>query len=77
MRPQSQHEVSPSELPTDGFTMLNIGVSYRLSTGAVSWDLIARGANLLDDQARLHSSFLKDIAPLAGRGAMLALRASS
>ena len=76
MRTQSQHDTAPNELPTDGFTMLNVGASYRLSTGPVAWDLIVKGTNLLDEEARLHTSFIKDIAPLAGRGALVALRAS-
>jgi iron complex outermembrane receptor protein len=75
-RAQSQHRVAPNELPTDGYTMLNLAVTYRLVTGAVTWDLLVKGTNLLDEEARLHTSFLKDIAPLAGRGALVALRAS-
>ncbi|MDB6128909.1 MAG: TonB-dependent receptor [Verrucomicrobiales bacterium] len=76
MRSQSQHRTAPNELDTDGYTMLDVGVNYRLSTGPVSWDLLVKGTNLLNEEARLHTSFLKDIAPLGGRGAVVALRAS-
>jgi iron complex outermembrane receptor protein len=75
-RVQEQDRVSTNELPTDGYTMLNVGVTYRLATGPVTWDLLVKGTNLLDEEARVHTSFLKDIAPLPGRGATVALRAS-
>jgi iron complex outermembrane receptor protein len=75
-RAQSQHRVAPNELPTDGYTMVNLAVTYRLGTGPVTWDLLVKGSNLLDEEARIHTSFLKDVAPLAGRGVLVALRAS-
>lgn len=76
LRANSQHRTIMDELPTDGYTMLNLGVTYRFGTGPVDWDLLVRGTNLLDEEARLHTSFLKDIAPLPGRGAVVALRLS-
>jgi iron complex outermembrane receptor protein len=76
LRTDSQTRTDPNELPTDGYTMLNVAATYRLATGAVTWDLLVKGTNLLDEDARAHTSFLKDIAPLAGRGALVALRAS-
>lgn len=75
-RAQSQHRVAPNELPTDGYTMLNLIAAYRLATGPVTWDVLAKGTNLLDEEARVSTSFLKDIAPLAGRGVLVALQAS-
>lgn len=75
-RVQEQDRVAQNELPTDGYTMLNVALTYRLITGKVTWDLLVKGSNLLDEEARVHTSFLKDIAPLAGRGATVALRAS-
>jgi iron complex outermembrane receptor protein len=76
MHAQAQHETAANELPTDDYTLLGVAVTYRLSTAPVTWDLIFKGTNLLDEEARLHTSFIKDVAPLAGRGAMVALRAS-
>lgn len=40
------------------------------------WLLFLRGTNLTDREARNHASFLKDIAPLPGRGITAGLRAS-
>jgi iron complex outermembrane recepter protein len=76
LRAQSQDRTAPNELATDGYVMLDIAFTCRLATGAVAWDLLIKGSNLFNEEARLHTSFLKDIAPLAGRGALVALRAS-
>src|SRR5262249_29206350 len=75
-RVQSQHRLAPNELPTGGYTLGNAAMTYRLGTGVVTWDLLIKATNLLDEEARLHTSFLKDIAPLGRRGGMVALRAS-
>jgi len=37
-------------------------------------DMILRGRNLADEEARNHVSFLKDVAPLPGRDLSLGLR---
>jgi len=76
LRYQAQTRVSPGELPTDGYTTLNLSMTYHFKAGGVGFDLMARGVNLLDEEARNHVSFLKDVAPLAGRGATVSLRAS-
>lgn len=76
LRAQPQHRVTANELPTDGYSLIDISFTIRLGTGPVMWDLLIKGSNLLDEDARLHTSFLKDIAPLPGRGASVALRAS-
>ena len=76
LRYASQSRVSAGELPTDSYTMLNASVTYTAKVGAVTLNFFARGANLLDQEARNHVSFLKDLAPLAGRGAVVGVRAS-
>jgi iron complex outermembrane receptor protein len=76
LRYQSQTKVSVGELPTDGYTMVNLSLTYRFKITSVDFDLMVRGVNLLDEEARNHISFLKDIAPLGGRGATLSLRGS-
>ena len=62
------------ETPTGGYTLVNASVSYRLFLGRTVTDLILRGRNLGDEEARNHVSFLKDVAPLPGRDVSLALR---
>jgi len=70
-----QNRVSDFELPTDSYFMINANVSYRLGTGPVTWDAYVRGVNLTNEEARLHTSFLKDIAPLGGAGVQVGLKA--
>jgi iron complex outermembrane receptor protein len=63
-----QDKLGPEELPTDGYTMVNLDFSYRLPEREHSVFFYVRGENLLDEEARRHSSPLKDVAPLPGRG---------
>jgi iron complex outermembrane receptor protein len=69
-----QDRVAAGELPTDGYTMLNASVSYRLPASGVRLEAFLRGVNLLNEEARNHVSFLKDIAPLGRRSAQLGIR---
>ena len=71
-----QNRTAEFELPTDGYFLLNASVSYRLPVRSAEFEVYLKGTNLTDEEARVHTSFLKDIAPLAGRGALLGLRAS-
>ncbi len=73
----AQHRVSANELPTDGYTLLNAALTYRmkLPTSQGSVDFFLRGVNLLNADARNHVSFLKDIAPLGKRSGQVGLRA--
>lgn len=71
---EGQDRVSAGELPTDSYTMLNAAVSYRLPAAGMRLEAFLRGINLLDEEARNHVSFLKDIAPLGRRSAQLGLR---
>lgn len=76
LRSDYQGRVAANETATDGHTLVNLGLSYGFGTGKVQWEAFVKGSNLLDEEIRGHSSFLKDIAPQAGRGATLGLRAS-
>lgn len=62
------------ELPTDGYFLLNAGLTYDLEIGEVATTFYLKGVNLLDQDARQSTSFLKDVAPLAGRGLVVGLR---
>ncbi len=66
MRYAKQSRVVANELPTDGYTMLDMDLSYRMPLPTGSVLLFLRGQNLLDEDARRHSSPLKDFAPLPG-----------
>jgi len=61
-----QDRLSEGELPTDGYTMVNLRGAVRpFSDRNVT--VFAEAHNLTDEEAREHTSFLKDIAPLPGR----------
>ena len=76
LRSDYQGRLAANESATDGHTLVNLGLSYGFGTGKVQWEAFVKGSNLLGEEIRGHSSFLKDIAPQAGRGATLGLRAS-
>ena len=71
-----QDRTAALELPTDSYFLLDAAVSYRFRAGPVDFDAYLKGTNLTNAEARLHTSFLKDIAPLPGRGGLLGLRIS-
>ena len=62
-----QDRITTYELPTDGYTLVNLSASFRPfeDRGVI---FFAEGRNLTDEEAREHASFLKDIAPMPGRG---------
>lgn len=69
-----QSETADNELPTDSYVMFNAALSYTLATGPVTTDFYVKGVNLTNEEAREHTSYLKDIAPLSGRGVVAGVR---
>jgi iron complex outermembrane receptor protein len=69
-----QARVAAGESATPGFTMLGIEASWRQPIGVGELSVFLRGSNLLDEEARRHTSPLKDYAPLAGRAVSGGLR---
>ncbi len=63
----AQQRVAAAELPTDGFTIVDLDLTWRGSVAQRPMTFFVRGANLLDEEARRHASPLKDYAPLPGR----------
>lgn len=63
----SQTRVAENESPTDGYTMLGADASWRTSWTGRELFVYLRGENLLDEDARRHTSPLKEFAPLPGR----------
>ncbi|MFW6088430.1 MAG: TonB-dependent receptor [Gemmatimonadota bacterium] len=60
-----------AETPSDGYTLVNLTASYTFLRGDQQHMLSLRLYNLTDELYRNHSSFIKDLAPEAGRGAQL------
>ena len=73
-RYQEQDRTAPEETATNGYTMLDASVSYDLSVLNQDVSVYLRGTNLTDTEARVHSSFLKNIAPRPGRSFALGIR---
>lgn len=67
---------APGEGDTDGYALLGLTLGYCLETRHATYDFFVRGSNLTDEDARMHTSFLKDIAPLPGRAFTAGIRAS-
>ncbi|MEE3328331.1 MAG: TonB-dependent receptor [Myxococcota bacterium] len=70
---RAQDRVAQNELPTDSYVMLNLIFTAHPFPKQRNVTLIAQGRNLLNEEARVHSSFLKDKLPLPGREARLSL----
>jgi iron complex outermembrane receptor protein len=69
-----QNRISEFELATDSYFLLNASIGYKLPLGGLDADVFVKGVNLTDEEARLHTSFLKDIAPLPGRGVLVGMK---
>jgi iron complex outermembrane receptor protein len=76
VRVAEQDEVAAGESATDGYTLLDAGLAYHWDVGAAGWEAFLEGRNLTDQEARAHTSFLKDFAPLPGRNLAVGLRVS-
>jgi iron complex outermembrane receptor protein len=65
------------ETATPGYTRLDAGLSYRIRhAGERATTVFLQANNLLNEDMRVHTSFIKDSAPLAGRGLVLGLRSN-
>ncbi|MCF2828191.1 MULTISPECIES: TonB-dependent receptor [unclassified Pseudoalteromonas] len=73
-RYQEQDRIAPEETATDGYTLVDASISYDLSVLNQDLSIYLRGSNLTDTEARVHSSFLKDIGPRPGRSFALGIR---
>lgn len=62
-----------TELATDGYTNVSATLAYKLPT-KFGLEVFARANNLLNDEIREHTSFLKDIAPQGERSVLIGLR---
>lgn len=69
-----QNRTADYELPTESYFLLHAGIDYTMEYRGFTTTLFLKGVNLLDQEARQSTSFLKDIAPLAGRGIVAGLR---
>ncbi|QBL09395.1 TonB-dependent receptor [Rheinheimera sp. D18] len=71
----SQTKLAVNETSTPAYTLLDANLNYDVNFSAVDVTLFARGTNLTNKLGFVHSSFIKDDAPLPGRAITLGLRA--
>ena len=67
----AQENVFREETTTDGYALLNIGVTYFLTQGHATHTIAFKWHNVTNEEYRLHTSFIKDLAPEMGRGVKL------
>jgi iron complex outermembrane receptor protein len=75
LRAKAQERLAAFEsTPTPGYTQLDANLSYtqQFRTNQVTWFVI--GKNLLNQDIRLSTSILKDVAPLPGRNFIVGVR---
>ncbi len=69
-----QSDTAPGESETDGFTELQLDLSRSFAVKSGEWTIFAQARNLLDEEIRHHTSFLKDVAPQPGRSVRVGVR---
>ncbi len=69
-----QDKVAALETVTDGYNMLDASVTYHLPLSTVDLSLFVKAENLTDTEARVHTSFIKDVAPRPGRNFSVGIR---
>ncbi|TAN51799.1 MAG: TonB-dependent receptor [Methylococcaceae bacterium] len=74
-RADSQPYAGDFETPTDGYLLLNIGTQYQVKNfQGADVMLFAKGNNLLNENIRNATSYLRNFAPEPGRGAEIGIR---
>ena len=68
-----QNKEGDLETDTDGFTMLNARINKTVYVGESDLNIFVSGENLLDEDARQHTSFTKDRVVLPGRNVMFGI----
>jgi iron complex outermembrane receptor protein len=73
-RYQKQDHISSDETTTGGYTMVDVSASYDIPVSNQDIAIFLKVNNLTDTEARVHTSFLKDIAPRPGRSISVGVR---
>jgi iron complex outermembrane receptor protein len=70
-----QDEIAPFEEETPGYMLVNADLRWRLiGVSRAEVELFVNASNLGDEEARKHTSFVKDVAPLPGRNYAVGIR---
>lgn len=71
-----QTHTAARESSTGSYVMVDGNINYHFSLGSHDLAVYLKGINLTDEYAQLHTSFLKELTPLAGRSFAIGLRGS-
>ncbi len=69
-----QNDVADLELPTNGYDLLDLNISWLHQGPNVETLFFIKGNNMLDEEIREHASFIKDLAPRPGRSITAGVR---
>ena len=72
---QGQRRLAALETRTAGYRRVDAEIAHRIGSGERSFTVFVQGRNLLDETIRLHTSWVKDQVPLAGRSVLAGVRA--
>lgn len=74
---EAQRHAGDFETPTGGYSLFDAGIEYKTAAARKGELLLfAKGINLLDETVRNSTSYLRNFAPEAGRGAQIGFRLS-
>lgn len=74
-RVEAQNDIAPLETPTSGYNMLSADLSYKFNVETLrDAQVFVRGRNLLDEEARRATSFIKDEVPLPGASVIVGFK---
>jgi iron complex outermembrane recepter protein len=71
----AQNNNGALETDTSGYSILNINLNYNLYQGNRNMSVFLKGSNLMDEDGKLHTSFIKDRAPIMGRALIVGFQA--
>ncbi len=70
-----QDRIAEIETSTEGYTMIDLDFTWTVETaGGTAFEVFLHGHNLADEEARRHTSFVKDTVPLPGRNVAVGFR---
>jgi len=72
----AQKDNATLETATGGYAVLNMNANYNLMSGKQDMNIFLKMTNLLDEDGRMHTSFIKDRAPIMGRSVILGFQAT-
>ncbi|MBF7073874.1 TonB-dependent receptor [Glaciecola sp. MH2013] len=71
-----QDRTAEFETSTDAYTLVDLDLNYQTAYQNVDLTVFLKGRNLADEEARVHTSFLKDLTPVQGRSFIFGVRAN-